>query len=63
MELLNDDRVGLGSKAGRTLQNVLMDTEHRLKEQRRESLHKPGHKLVVLLYSIFGMNIDLRLGP
>lgn len=46
-ELLNDERVGLGSKAGRTLQRVLMDTEHRLKEQRRESLHKPGHKLAV----------------
>ncbi|KAF3401970.1 hypothetical protein F1880_009814 [Penicillium rolfsii] len=46
-DLLNDQRVGLGSKAGRTLQNVLMDTEHRLKEQRRQSLHKPGHKLVV----------------
>ncbi|OOQ83618.1 hypothetical protein PEBR_35732 [Penicillium brasilianum] len=43
-ELLNDERVGLGSKAGRTLQNVLMDTEHRLKEQRRQSLHQPGHK-------------------
>ncbi|EPS26420.1 hypothetical protein PDE_01356 [Penicillium oxalicum 114-2] len=42
-ELLNDQRVGLGSKAGRTLQNVLMDTEHRLKEQRRASLHKAGH--------------------
>ncbi|KAJ5469325.1 hypothetical protein N7539_008943 [Penicillium diatomitis] len=41
-ELLNDHRVGLGSKAGRTLQNVLMDTERRLKEQRRASLHQAG---------------------
>lgn len=44
-ELMNDHRVGLGSKAGRTLQNVLMDTEHHLREQKREELHKlGGHK-------------------
>lgn len=43
-ELMNDHRVGLGSKAGRTLQNVLMDTERRLREQKREELHKLGHK-------------------
>lgn len=43
-ELLNDERVGSGSKAGRSLQNVLMETEHRLREQRRNSLHKKGSK-------------------
>ncbi|KAJ5376958.1 hypothetical protein N7509_013844 [Penicillium cosmopolitanum] len=42
--LLNDERVGAGSKAGRSLQNVLMDTEHRLRDQRRESLHKRENK-------------------
>lgn len=42
--LLNDDRIGTGSKAGRSLQNVLMDTEHCLRDQRRESLHKRDHK-------------------
>ncbi|KAJ5198567.1 uncharacterized protein N7498_007684 [Penicillium cinerascens] len=43
-ELLNDNRVGSGSKAGRSLQNVLMETEHRLREQRRQSLHKKASK-------------------
>jgi hypothetical protein len=43
-ELLNDERVGSGSKAGRCLQNVLMETEHRLREQRRNSLHEKGFK-------------------
>jgi hypothetical protein len=63
-ELLNDERVGLGSKAGRTLQNVLMDTEHRLKKQRRESLHKPGHKLVLPRGIFFGfMSADFDKGP
>ncbi|KAJ5122545.1 uncharacterized protein N7443_002647 [Penicillium atrosanguineum] len=42
IELLNDDRVGPGSKAGRSLQNVLMETEQRLREQRRSSLHNKG---------------------
>lgn len=43
-ELMNDHRVGLRSKAGRALQNILMDTEHHLREQRREELHRLGHK-------------------
>jgi hypothetical protein len=44
IELLNDNRVGPGSKAGRSLQNVLMETEQRLREQRRKSLHQKGSK-------------------
>lgn len=44
IELLNDNRVGPGSKAGRSLQNVLMETEHRLREQRRISLHHKRSK-------------------
>ena len=43
-ELLNDDRVESGSKAGRSLQNVLMETERRLREQRRASLRMKGLK-------------------
>jgi hypothetical protein len=38
-ELLNDARVGINSKAGKSLQNLLMETERRLREQRRVSLH------------------------
>lgn len=38
-ELLNDARVGINAKAGKSLQNLLMDTERRLREQRRVSLH------------------------
>ena len=44
IELLNDERVGPASKAGRSLQNVLMETEQRLREQRRKSLHNKGSK-------------------
>lgn len=44
IELLNDSRVGPASKAGRSLQNVLMETERRLREQRRKSLHDKGSK-------------------
>jgi hypothetical protein len=43
-ELLNDDRVETRSKAGRSLQNVLMETESRLREQRRASLRMKGFK-------------------
>jgi len=43
-ELLNDDRVRSASKARRSLQNVLMETERRLREQRRDSLHKKVSK-------------------
>ncbi|KAJ5946420.1 hypothetical protein N7454_003259 [Penicillium verhagenii] len=38
IELLNEERVGSRSKARRSLQNVLMDIEQRLREQRRHSL-------------------------
>ncbi|KAJ5677728.1 uncharacterized protein N7477_003361 [Penicillium maclennaniae] len=44
IELLNDERVGPASKAGRSLQNVLMETEQRLREQRKNSLHHKGLK-------------------
>ncbi|KAJ5264911.1 hypothetical protein N7505_007704 [Penicillium chrysogenum] len=39
-ELLDDHRVDIGSKAGRSILNVLMKTEQRLRKQRRAALHK-----------------------
>ncbi|PWY66463.1 hypothetical protein BO70DRAFT_366532, partial [Aspergillus heteromorphus CBS 117.55] len=47
-ELLNDDGVRSNARGSRSVQNFLMDTEHALREQRRQSLSERVGSISVL---------------